>query len=73
MNELASTDASGENKEDNGLEGPRISLNALVGVITYQTMRIRGHVGKQLVHILIDSRSTSIFWIFKLLEDWDIK
>nr|GEY85866.1 hypothetical protein [Tanacetum cinerariifolium] len=34
---------------------PRISLNALFGVNSFQTMRVRGMVGKQPLHILVDS------------------
>ncbi|GJR43747.1 hypothetical protein Tco_1311850 [Tanacetum coccineum] len=37
---------------------PQISLNAMTGVPNYQTMRIRGYVGKQLLYILVDSGST---------------
>ena len=40
---------------------PRISLNALAGVNTFQTIRIKGHVGKQNVHILVDSGNTHNF------------
>ncbi|GKA16476.1 retrotransposable element Tf2, partial [Tanacetum coccineum] len=40
---------------------PRISLNALVGITTYHTMRVKGRVGKISIHILIDSRSTHNF------------
>nr|GEU41725.1 putative mitochondrial protein [Tanacetum cinerariifolium] len=34
---------------------PHISLNALSGIPTHNTMRVRGHVLRQLLHILIDS------------------
>ncbi|GJS25500.1 retrotransposon-related protein [Tanacetum coccineum] len=40
---------------------PHISLNALAGINTFHTMRIKGHVGKQDVHILVDSGSTHNF------------
>ncbi|GJU39438.1 reverse transcriptase [Tanacetum coccineum] len=40
---------------------PYISLNALAGVNTFHTMRIKGHVGKQDIHILVDSGSTHNF------------
>ncbi|GJW67106.1 reverse transcriptase [Tanacetum coccineum] len=42
-------------------ETPKISLNALSGVNSYQTMRVRGMVGKQPLHILVDSGSTHNF------------
>ncbi|GJU04239.1 hypothetical protein Tco_1114577 [Tanacetum coccineum] len=32
---------------------PQVSLNAMNGVNSYQTMRIKGHVGKKVVHIEI--------------------
>nr|GFA11056.1 WD40/YVTN repeat-like-containing domain, ancestral coatomer element 1, Sec16/Sec31 [Tanacetum cinerariifolium] len=34
---------------------PQISLNALNGVESFQTLRVTGHVGKQDLHILIDT------------------
>nr|GEU73636.1 two-component response regulator ARR17-like [Tanacetum cinerariifolium] len=40
---------------------PHISLNALVGVNTFHTIRIKGHVGRQDIHILVDSGSTHNF------------
>ncbi|GJV47825.1 hypothetical protein Tco_1438037 [Tanacetum coccineum] len=40
---------------------PYISLNALARVNTFHTMRIEGHVGKQDIHILVDSGSTHNF------------
>ncbi|XP_071716761.1 uncharacterized protein [Rutidosis leptorrhynchoides] len=40
---------------------PQISLSALTGTSTYQTMRITGHIRNQGVHILIDSGSTHNF------------
>lgn len=33
---------------------PYISLNALSGITTYNTMRVKGFVGNQVLHILID-------------------
>ncbi|GKA72258.1 hypothetical protein Tco_0778474 [Tanacetum coccineum] len=47
-----------ENKEE---IMPQISLNAMTEIPNYQIMRIKGFVGKQLLHILIDSRSTHSF------------
>nr|GEX55817.1 hypothetical protein [Tanacetum cinerariifolium] len=40
---------------------PLISLNALTGMNTYKTMRIRGCVGKNALHVLADSGSTHNF------------
>ncbi|GJV23490.1 reverse transcriptase [Tanacetum coccineum] len=40
---------------------PHITLNALSGLNSYQTMRIRGRIGKQEIHILIDCGSTHNF------------
>ncbi|GKA81199.1 reverse transcriptase [Tanacetum coccineum] len=40
---------------------PQISLNAMTEVNNYQTIRIKGHVGKQLLHILVDCGSTHNF------------
>ncbi|GJU09228.1 hypothetical protein Tco_1125658 [Tanacetum coccineum] len=42
---------------------PHITLNALSGLNSYQTMRIRGIIGKQEIHILIDCGSTHNFLI----------
>ncbi|GJY25612.1 reverse transcriptase [Tanacetum coccineum] len=39
----------------------QITLNALYGLNSYQTMRLRGRVGKQMVHILVDCGSTHNF------------
>ncbi|XP_071714137.1 uncharacterized protein [Rutidosis leptorrhynchoides] len=40
---------------------PHISLNALTGTATYQTMRVMGQLNGHMVHILIDSKSTHNF------------
>ncbi|GJZ29099.1 retrotransposon-related protein [Tanacetum coccineum] len=40
---------------------PHISLNAINGTNTYQTMRVYGHVRKHKLHILIDCGSTHNF------------
>ncbi|GJW58776.1 disease resistance protein [Tanacetum coccineum] len=42
-------------------DSPQITLNALSGLNSYQTMRVRGRVGKQVVHILIDCGNTHNF------------
>nr|GEW94845.1 hypothetical protein [Tanacetum cinerariifolium] len=39
----------------------QITLNALSGLNSYQTMRVRGKVGKQMVHILVDCDITHKF------------
>ncbi|GJZ77596.1 hypothetical protein Tco_0642268, partial [Tanacetum coccineum] len=41
--------------DNSGQETPKISLNALSGFNSYQTIRVRGMVGKQPLHILVDS------------------
>nr|GEY09650.1 reverse transcriptase [Tanacetum cinerariifolium] len=41
--------------DNSGQETPKISLNALYGVNSYQTMRVRGLVRKQPLYILVDS------------------
>nr|GEX57405.1 hypothetical protein [Tanacetum cinerariifolium] len=51
-------------KEDVGSEEettPHISLNALIGRNTFQTMRVIGHICKYEIHILVDSGSTHNF------------
>ncbi|GJR68291.1 retrotransposon-related protein [Tanacetum coccineum] len=40
---------------------PQISLNAMTGVPNYQTMRVKGHVKKQALHLLADCGSTHNF------------
>ena len=42
-------------------ENPHISLNAMHGVQTYRTMRVKGTVGKHAIHILVDCGSTHNF------------
>nr|GEU31625.1 gypsy/Ty3 retroelement polyprotein [Tanacetum cinerariifolium] len=42
-------------------DSPQITLDALSGLNSYETMRVRGRVGKQMVHILIDCSSTHNF------------
>ncbi|GKF32397.1 putative nucleotidyltransferase, ribonuclease H [Tanacetum coccineum] len=42
-------------------ELPQISLNALNGSITFQTMRVTGKVGKHKLHIFVDYGSTHNF------------
>ncbi|GKC98876.1 retrotransposon-related protein [Tanacetum coccineum] len=40
---------------------PHISLNAISGVNTFQTMRVKGHINNQPINILIDCGSTHNF------------
>lgn len=40
---------------------PLISVHALVGLTSYQTIRVKGHIKRRSVTILIDSRSTYNF------------
>lgn len=40
---------------------PEISIHALTGTQNFQTMRVRGFVGKKELHILIDTGSTHNF------------
>ncbi|GKC73880.1 reverse transcriptase [Tanacetum coccineum] len=42
-------------------ERPQISFNALSGVNSFKTIRIKGYMGKQLMHILMDTGSTHNF------------
>ncbi|GJV55960.1 retrotransposon-related protein [Tanacetum coccineum] len=42
-------------------EVPQISLNAMNGVQNYRTMRVKGTVGKHIIHILVDCGSTHNF------------
>ncbi|GKB74012.1 transposon ty3-G gag-pol polyprotein, partial [Tanacetum coccineum] len=42
-------------------DNPQITLNALSGLNSYQTMRVKGRISKQVVHILIDCGSTHNF------------
>nr|GFA28851.1 hypothetical protein [Tanacetum cinerariifolium] len=42
-------------------DSPQITLNALSGLNSYQTIRVRSRVGKKVMHILIDCGSTYNF------------
>ena len=46
---------------DLGESNPQVSLHALEGTFNFQTMRLKGVVGKRSLCILIDSRSTHNF------------
>ncbi|GJU73050.1 reverse transcriptase, partial [Tanacetum coccineum] len=52
-----------ENRNSMGIQDlqPQISLNALTETNNFQTTRVIGTVGKHLVHILVDCRSTHNF------------
>ncbi|GJR17567.1 hypothetical protein Tco_0966094 [Tanacetum coccineum] len=41
--------------ENEGEPMAQVSLNAMTGIPIYQTIRIKGYMGRQLLHILIDS------------------
>ncbi|GKD75951.1 putative mitochondrial protein [Tanacetum coccineum] len=49
---------------------PQISLHSLNGVESFQTMRVTRHVGKQSLHILIDTGSTHIFLDIDKAKKW---
>nr|GEZ81395.1 hypothetical protein [Tanacetum cinerariifolium] len=55
-----------ENKEDEEENLPQISINALIGLPSYSTMRIRGAMGNRQLHIFVDSGSTHNFIDVKL-------
>lgn len=60
--EIESTQEEVENlNESETEETPEISLHAMAGTTSPQTMRLRGHLGRQPVVILIDSGSTHNF------------
>lgn len=52
---------------------PYISLNALSGITAYQTMRVKGVVGKKVILILIDSGSTHNFLDIKTAKQLGCK
>lgn len=43
------------------MECPQISFNALTGMTSFQTLRVKGQSGKNPIHILVDSGSTHNF------------
>uniref|UniRef100_A0A803MY29 Uncharacterized protein n=1 Tax=Chenopodium quinoa TaxID=63459 RepID=A0A803MY29_CHEQI len=49
------------NGSTDGIDDPRISLQALDGNCRFHTMRMRGKHGKHPLHILLDSGSTHNF------------
>ena len=51
-------------------EVPQISLNALSP--THNTMRVKGHVLRQLLHILMDSGSTHHFLDIHTTKNWGV-
>ncbi|GJR39671.1 reverse transcriptase [Tanacetum coccineum] len=58
-----------ENKEE---IMSQISLNAMTEIPNYQIMRIKGFMGKQLLHILIDSRRMSSMYDCKDFQ-WELQ
>ncbi|KAD2393740.1 hypothetical protein E3N88_40717 [Mikania micrantha] len=54
-----------EQQDDNdilqSIQEPYISLNAIMGVHSFSTMRVKGSIGTKPLHILIDSGSTHNF------------
>ncbi|XP_076896345.1 uncharacterized protein LOC143549303 [Bidens hawaiensis] len=54
------TEEYSENVSHDDLD-PQISLNAIMGVTSYSTMRVTGSIGTKQLHILIDSGSTHNF------------
>ncbi|GKB83583.1 putative mitochondrial protein [Tanacetum coccineum] len=53
--------SSSQYKAPRVTDSPQITLNALSGLNSYQTMRVKGRVGKKVVYILIDYGSTHNF------------
>nr|GEV87774.1 hypothetical protein [Tanacetum cinerariifolium] len=51
------SDVINDVQEENSV--PHISLNALTGINTFQTIRVSGYVGKHEIHILIDSSTNN--------------
>lgn len=63
------SDEETNDSEDEGFNEPVLSLNALSGNQTFQTMRVKGLVGSKLFHILVDSGSTHNFLDLDLARD----
>ena len=61
--------SSGEEEQIQGAE-PQISVNALIRVTGFRTMRITGYHQKKPLHILIDSGSTQFFRHTSRREIW---
>eukprot|EP00253_Pinus_taeda_P031748 PITA_31748 len=57
-----------DNQQDNVSDEPVISLHALVGISSPQTLKIRGFIKHRLVVVLIDSGSTHNFIHQKIAE-----
>lgn len=50
----------------------QISINAMSGHSSFNTMRVNGHMGKKTLHILIDSGSTHNFLDEQLASVWGV-
>ncbi|GJV02666.1 putative mitochondrial protein [Tanacetum coccineum] len=61
LSESQEEEFTNKNQELFEIEYPEISLNALTGVPTFNTMRVGGNVGKHLLHMLYDTGSTYNF------------
>ncbi|GJT81143.1 reverse transcriptase [Tanacetum coccineum] len=61
LNEGGQSCQLGEEVDNETEMSPRISIHALSRITNHQTMRVGGYVGKQVIHIFIDSGSTHNF------------
>ncbi|XP_074346521.1 uncharacterized protein LOC141685312 [Apium graveolens] len=59
--EMSEESSENEVEEEEAIEDPKMSVNALSENQGFHTMRVRGVVGNAVVHILIDSGSTRNF------------
>ncbi|XP_056688530.1 uncharacterized protein [Spinacia oleracea] len=57
----STSDLEANTDEDDEVNEPVLSLNALSGNQNFQTMRVKGLKGSKVFHILVDSRSTHNF------------
>ena len=60
--ELSEEVETEENSGDSVVNSvPKVSMHALAGQINPRTIRVKGQIGNQYVHVLIDSGSTRNF------------